>query len=92
MKAKVLFLAMVLMCTGCGGNRVSQDMFSYQSLTKEDRVFFDEQRSRQATGGATTKRKSPRWVYIDGVLVDTNNAEWIWNEHSTNQAIETSAP
>lgn len=72
--------AISLLCSGCGGNRVSQDMFTYQSLSGEDQVFVNEQRARQATGGATTKRKAPRWVYVDGVLVDTNNAEWVWED------------
>lgn len=86
-----LMLMTILMCTGCG-NRVSQDMFTYESLTKEDQAFIASQRTRQATGGATTLRKTPRWVYVEGVLVDTNNAQWVWNEGSPAQLIENKTP
>lgn len=67
-------------------------MFTYQSLNDQDRAFVNDQRTRQATGGATTKRKTPRWVYVEGVLVDTNNAEWVWQEGPRAPKDEIKAP
>ena len=84
----ISFGALVL-SAGCGENRVSQDMFPRQSLSAEEQAFIDQQRDRQATGGTITKKKSPRWVYLDGVLVDTNNAQWLWQEGSPTPATNT---
>ena len=92
MRMTLILTVIALTFSGCGGNRVSQDMFTYQSLPAEDQAFVSEQRTRKATGGATTRRKAPRWVYMDGVLVDTNNAEWIWQESSPTPKAEITTP
>ena len=79
-----LFSGMVLaslLVTGCS-SRASQDMVTYNSLTQEDRNFVESQRNRTDTGGTTSLKKTPRWVYMNGALVDTNNAQWLWEEAS----------
>ena len=71
---------MVGMLTAGCSSRASHDMISYDSLSAADQSFITAQRLRSPTGGTTTKKKTPRWAYIEGVLVDTNNAVWVWEE------------
>jgi hypothetical protein len=71
-----LFLCASLM-TSCG-TRVSDDMFRHDSFDAGDQAEIDADRTRISTGGTDELVTQPRFVYLDGALVDTNRARWYW--------------
>lgn len=70
-------LAMSAAVSGCAA-RLSDDMFRLDGIEPGDRAAIEQERGRVATGGTTALVRQPRFVYLQGALVDTNRARWYW--------------
>ncbi len=70
-------LGATALLTGCAP-RLADDIFRLDGLAPPDRLAIEQERGRVPTGGTTSQIPQPRFVYLQGALVDTNRARWFW--------------
>ncbi len=69
--------ALAFSLQGCAA-RLSDDNVRLDDLAPEERAAVEQDRRHQLTGGRTALVEQPRFVYLNGALVDTNRARWYW--------------
>ncbi len=75
----VLLAAMGLAAAGTGcAARLSDDMFRLDELAPGERAAIEQDRRHAPSGGTTSVVQQPRFVYLQGALVDTNRERWYW--------------